>query len=75
MELKLVSTELSEETIQVTYTDGQPEDNAKALLILRTPFDGDLKKSMMWNQMNAMRQLADWASEEFRRLRNEVESM
>ena len=63
------------QTIQVTYTDGQLEDNAKALLILRTPFDGDLKKSLMWNQMNALGQTVRVGNEEFRRLRNELESM
>ena len=43
------------------------------LLTLRHPFDGDLKKSLLWNQMQAMLQLADWSSAEFRRLRSELE--
>ena len=75
MELKLISTELTEETIQVTYTDGQPVDNAKQALTLRGPFGGDLKKSLLWNQMQLMQELVDWSSAEFRRLRNELKKL
>lgn len=75
MDLKLISTELNEETIQVTYTDGLPADNSKELLVVRGSFSGDLKKSFLWNQMNLMQELADWSSAEFRRLRNELETM
>jgi hypothetical protein len=64
MNLTLISTELTEETIQVTYTDGQPVDNAKQALTLRGSFEGDLKKSILWNQMQLMQQLAEWSSAE-----------
>ena len=74
MALKLISTELSEETIQVTYTDGPPADNAKHVLIYRQPFDGDVHYSVAWNHLRVVSALADWANEERRRLRDEIES-
>jgi hypothetical protein len=71
--MKLISTELSAGTIQVTYTDGPSADNAKHLLIYRQPFDGDAHHSIAWNQLRVISMLADWANEERRRLRNEIE--
>jgi hypothetical protein len=73
MELKLISTEMTEATIQVTYTDGQPVDNAKASVVVRLPFDGDLSQSFLWNRVHVMQKVADWAGQEFRRLRDEYE--
>jgi hypothetical protein len=71
--MKLLSTELTEATIQVTYTDGQSVDNAKRALIYRQPFDGDTHHSVAWNQLRVISALADWANEERRRLRDEIE--
>jgi len=71
--MKLLSTEIGQDWIQTTYTDGPAADNAKELLVLRQPFDGDVSKSIRWHHMQLMLQLSEWASAEFRRLRDEAE--
>jgi hypothetical protein len=72
--MKLISTELNGEAIQVTYTDGQPEDSAKSLLVYRQPYDGDDHRTIAWNQLRAISNLIEWASKERSRLVNEIES-
>jgi hypothetical protein len=68
--LKLLSTEFDEATIQLTYTGGEPMDEAKEAVLVRAPYDGDVKHSLLWFQMDAMRNLREWADSEFRRLRD-----
>jgi len=70
---KLIATELTEETIQLTYTDGQPMDQSKEYVTFRLNFDGDLTYSVLWNQMRAVEALQTWVNAEYRRLRKEVE--
>lgn len=73
--LKLISTELTEETTQLTYTDGLPVDNAKEMLTVRLSFDGNSKHSLLWVQMNAMAHVREWADTEYRRLRDISETI
>jgi hypothetical protein len=70
---KLIATELTEETIQLTYTDGQIMGQSKEFVTFRLSFDGDLTYSILWNQMRAVEALQTWANAEYRRLRKEVE--
>jgi hypothetical protein len=71
--MKLLSTEIDAGSIQITYTDGSPVTDAKQVLIYRQPFDGDLYKTVAWNQLRVVSALADWANDERRRLRDEIE--
>ena len=73
--MKLISTEFDEGTLQLTYTGGEPIETAKEAVLFRTAFDGDLKHSLLWCQLNAMRDLRDWADSEFRRLRDISEAV
>ncbi len=71
--MKLISTEIDETTIQITYTDGGPATEATQALIYRQPFDGERSQSIAWNQLRVISNLADWANDERRRLRDEIE--
>jgi hypothetical protein len=72
--MKLISTEIDASSIQLTYTDGRAVPEAKEYLIVRRPFDGDPHKSLAWNQLRVMSELAKWADEERRRIRDEIET-
>lgn len=73
--MKLISTEIDGSMIQLTYTGGLPENKSDELLVVRLPFEGNLKRSMLWHQMNVANRLAEWAGEESRRIRNELEKL
>lgn len=71
--MKLLSTEIGENSVELTYADNPELDAASRLLIVRQPFDGDPYKSVAWNQLRVMSALAQWADEERRRIRDEIE--
>lgn len=54
--LKLQSTEIDEDTVELTYGDAEQLDDASSLLIVRMPFSGTLKRPVMWHQMETLRQ-------------------
>lgn len=71
--LKLQSIEFDGASVQITYTDGGPANEANQALIYRQPFDGDPHKSLAWNRLRVMSALAQWADEERRRIRDDIE--
>jgi hypothetical protein len=71
--VKLLSTEIDEEAVQLTYTDGPGVPEAKQVLIARWPLQDTLQNSVLWHQMSVLFKIAEWASEEGRRIRNELE--
>lgn len=75
MKLKLISTEIDEATIQLTYTDGSPVQEAKASVIVRLPIENSPKSSLLWHQMNVLFRLSEWAGDEGRDVRNELEKI
>ncbi len=73
--MKLISTEIDEATIQLTYTGGGPADAAEEMLVFRIPLQGDLNKRVLWHHMQALRYLETFVGEEARRVRNELEKL
>ena len=71
--MKLLSTQIDETSIQLTYSDSPLVDGAEQLVTVRFPLRGPLQRSVLWHQMTAMFELAEWAGEEARRLRSEAE--
>ena len=70
--MRWISTELSETTIQVTYTDGQPADNAKQALIVRLPRSGSLNTSANRQVFDALMQANTLIQDELERLDAEM---
>ncbi|MCY7271370.1 MAG: hypothetical protein LH485_04860 [Sphingomonas bacterium] len=73
--MKLISTEIDEAMIQLTYTDGDPESAGAQLLVLRAPLQGPLKRPVLWHHLMAVRHIETFVGEEARRLRDELEKM
>ena len=67
--MKLLSTEIDEATIQLTYTDGQPDERSKELFVVRLPLAGESNMSLDWHQWDALSRANEMISVEVRRLR------
>ena len=73
--MQLVSTEIAQDWIQLTYTDGRPTTDAGQVLIVRVPHQGPMKRPVMWHQMKALRAAQDLIEAECQRLRSELEKI
>jgi hypothetical protein len=73
--MKLISTEIDETTIQLTYTGGGTADEAAEMLVFRVPLQGDLNKRVLWHHMQALRHIETFVGEEARRVRTELEKI
>jgi len=72
--MKLLSTEIDAETVQLTYTDGPSATEAKQAVILRLPLNGNLKRSLLRLQADTVEQAFNWLAEEHARLMQELKS-
>lgn len=66
--MKLISTEIDEATIQLTYSDGSPEDDAKELILIRFSNKGSSNKSLNRLQSDALQRAYAWIDGELTRL-------
>ena len=71
--MKLIATEMSETSVQLTYTDGRATPEAKELLIVRMPVEGSLKRSIMWHQFNLIERAIEALTTERSRIRDAME--
>jgi hypothetical protein len=71
--MQLLSTQIDETSVELTYSDNPLVDGAERLVTVRMPIPGPLTHSVMWHQINVLFQLAEWAGAEARRIRNELE--
>ena len=63
MNLKLLSTEIGENWIELTYADGPELDASAPHLVLRLHRDTDHGKSVAWNRFWALGDLRDMIDE------------
>lgn len=62
------STEIQENTVELTFSDAAQTDDASTLLIVRTPFEADEGRSLASFRLQALRQARDIIGEEMKRL-------
>jgi len=68
--MKLVSTDIREGSIELTYADNPDLDDAERLLIVRLPREVDQSKSLAWNRYWALTDLQELVTEQIKVERN-----
>lgn len=67
--MKIFSTEIVNETVQLTYTDdGQEPTETGQMLVVRMPLIGSSNRSLNWHQNNVIERIYAWADKEAERL-------
>ena len=72
--MKLLSTEIDEDSVELTYADSDPIEGAGTLLIVRMPLDGSETKSLAWHQLRTLTQARDLLANEMQRLKQVIDA-
>jgi hypothetical protein len=62
--VKLLSTEIGENWIELTYADNPNTDDASRLLVVRLPRKVDQARSLAWNRHWALTELREFIGEQ-----------
>ena len=62
--MKLLSTEVAEKSVELTYADNEQLDDASKLLIVRLPREFEQNKSLAYNRYWTLRELREFIDEQ-----------
>ena len=68
--MKLLSTEIGENSIELVYADNPNADDATQLVVVRMPIEGDELNTLAYARATALQQAFDFLRVEVQRLHN-----
>jgi len=73
--MKLLSTDIDETTVEMTFADNVQLDDAAKLLIVRMPFEENEMKSVAWHRLRTLSQARDFIGAEMQRLKTAIDAV